>query len=409
MLILYLSPNDESWDAWMDRIANFGDEIVVVRDIEAACLPSHQSGLALAICRWNDQLGTLEESVVARLRSRYEAVYALVERTDQGAIQSAYRMGVDDCIFADCSKDEWKSKLKQVERTYQLRQQLTQSQKLVSIGELAAGVAHEINTPIQFVGDNTRFVQTSCQDLIEVLDACQQVVDAAEQPANLKSAALGLKECLEEVDSDFLVEEIPAAITQTLEGVDRVTRIVRAMKEFVHPGTAEMTPTNLRQTIENTLMVAQNEWKYVADVVTDFDEQLPDVPCLPGELNQSLLNMIVNASHAIAEALGDDPEKKGEIKITTNLATPFAEIRIADTGCGISEENISQIFSPFFTTKAVGKGTGHGLAIAHNIIVEKHLGTISVKSRQGVGTTFVIRIPLELETAEVHDDAFASS
>jgi signal transduction histidine kinase len=209
-------------------------------------------------------------------------------------------------------------------------------------------------------------------------------------------------------DIGYLLLEIPSAIRQTLEGVDRVANIVRAMKEFAHPGGTEMTLTDLANCISNTIMVARNEWKYVAEVTTEFDPLLPSVPCLPGEINQVLLNIIVNAAHAIGESLGDSPEAKGKISISTRLVNPNAEIRISDSGCGIDPRVVSRIFDPFFTTKVAGKGTGQGLAIAHTVVVEKHGGTISVESEKGQGTTFIIRLPLEMQrTVENHETAWA--
>ena len=215
---------------------------------------------------------------------------------------------------------------------------------------------------------------------------------------------------MDDIDVDYLLDEIPSAIDQTLEGVERVTNIVRAMKEFAHPGVTELVLADLTKSIENTVMVARNEWKYVADLETVFDPKLPPVPCLPGELNQVLLNMIVNAAHAIAETLDESSQEKGKITITTRLATPDAEIRITDTGAGIHQEDVERIFTPFFTTKPAGKGTGQGLAIARTVIEEKHGGTIHVESTVGEYTTFVIRIPLESARGEPSriEDALAS-
>ena len=280
-----------------------------------------------------------------------------------------------------------------------LEARLRQAQKMESIGQLAAGIAHEINTPIQYVGDNTRFVQEACDDLTEVLLACQHLIQVADSGEDVQLATQNLKARFESTEVDYLIEEVPAAIRQTLDGVERVSNIVRAMKEFAHPGSSEMTLIDISHSISNTLMVARNEWKYVADVETEFDPSLGPVPCLPGELNQVLLNIIVNAAHAIGESLGSAREGKGKgkIRITTHLHPPFAVIRIADTGIGIPTDQIPKIFNHFYTTKAIGKGTGQGLAIAHAVIVEKHSGSIAVESEVGVGTTFVLSIPLKRE------------
>ncbi|MFC1735778.1 sensor histidine kinase, partial [Candidatus Hydrogenedentota bacterium] len=174
-----------------------------------------------------------------------------------------------------------------------------------------------------------------------------------------------------------------------------VASIVRAMKEFSHPGTDEKTAVDLNRAIENTITVARNEWKYVADVNTEFEPDLPLVPCLPGEFNQVILNLLVNAAHAISDVVGDGSSGKGTITITTRAKGGFAEIEIGDTGGGIPDRARERIFDPFFTTKEVGKGTGQGLAIAHNVIVDKHSGAITFESEEGKGTTFHIRLPLE--------------
>ena len=272
--------------------------------------------------------------------------------------------------------------------------QLRQAQKLEAIGQLAAGIAHEINTPMQYVGDNTRFLQESFQHLAPLLREVQAL--QAEPPAERSCEEIldKLRQGVRQADLEYLLEEIPRAIEQTLQGVARVTKIVRAMKEFSHPGTAEKTPTDLNHAIETTVTVSRNEWKYVADLELALDPQLPPVPCLPGEFNQAILNLVVNAAQAIAERLGPNPTQKGQITIQTRRADPWAEIRITDTGCGIPEAIRHRIFEPFFTTKPVGKGTGQGLAIVRNVIVDKHDGTIDFETQVGQGTTFTLRLPL---------------
>lgn len=202
---------------------------------------------------------------------------------------------------------------------------------------------------------------------------------------------------VEECDLDFLMEEAPRAVEQTLEGVERIAVIVRAMKEFSHPGPQEMTAVDLRKAIESTLVVCRNEYKYVADVETEFDDDLPPVQCLPGEINQVVLNLIVNAAHAIAETLEPGSGRKGTIRIAVRRDGDWAEMRISDTGSGIPEDVRPRIFEPFFTTKEVGKGTGQGLAIAYNVITAKHKGTITFETAVGKGTTFIIRLTIEQE------------
>ena len=279
-----------------------------------------------------------------------------------------------------------------------LETQLLQAQKLESVGQLAAGIAHEINTPTQFVGDNIQFLQGSLEDLANLLKIYRSLADSVNSHKdNQRQLAEKAKEMEEEIDLDYLTEEIPKAIEQSMEGIKRVARIVRAMKEFSHPGSDEKTLIDLNHAIENTITVAKNEWKYVADMETNLDPSLPPVPCLPGELNQVILNMIINAAHAISEVVGKDGGK-GKITITTQKKDDWVEIRIADTGTGIPEDIRDRIFDPFFTTKEVGKGTGQGLAISRSVIVDKHGGSIDVETEVGKGTTFIIKLPLAEST-----------
>lgn len=341
-----------------------------------------------------------------------------------------------------------------------MERRLTQAQKLESIGQLAAGVAHEINTPIQYVGDNLRFLGGAFEDLLRPLAECGALAGTSAKTGNApekeeekengdgqpgeedsgdmgtgSSTAAGpttpapdagerlarLRDTLAASDVDFLADEVPRAITQALEGVERVASIVLAMKKFSHPETAEKRPADINQLVQDTVTVSRNEWKYVAEVETRLAPDLPLIPCLPGDLAQVLLNVVVNAAHAIAEARqaaevmhGDEagatgvadgtPPPPGHITITTRMmpdsdptSAPtgrgHVEIRIADTGAGIPEALRDRVFDPFFTTKEVGRGTGQGLAIAHDIVVKKHGGTIDFTSTPGRGTTFTITLP----------------
>jgi PAS domain S-box-containing protein len=275
-----------------------------------------------------------------------------------------------------------------------LESRLNQAQKLEAVGQLAAGIAHEINTPTQYVGDNTRFLQESFRDLNEVLAKYGRLLEAVKSAEDGLQAVREVEEIIRKVDLTYLAGEIPRAFNETLEGVERVTKIVRAMKEFSHPGTTEKALADINKALENTITVSRNEWKYVAEMVIDLDSSLPPVPCLLGEFNQAILNLIINAAHAIADVVGDAAKGKGTIRVSTRHKDGWAEVRISDTGSGIPENIRSRIFNPFFTTKKVGKGTGQGLAIAHNVIVKKQGGTIDFESEVGKGTTFIIRLPL---------------
>lgn len=275
-----------------------------------------------------------------------------------------------------------------------LQEQLLQAQKLESIGQLAAGIAHEINTPTQYIGDNTRFVRDAFEDLKCLWDKFQELAEAARANEGCRSILGDISETMAKVDASFLIDEIPKAIDQALEGASRVATLVAAMKEFSHPGSKEKTPIDLNHAIENTITVARNEWKYIADLETEFDKSLPQVSCLPGEFNQVILNLIVNAAHAIADALPKGSSGKGKIRVETRNLPTCAEIRISDTGTGIPEGIRNRIFDPFFTTKEVGKGTGQGLAIARSVVVDKHGGTIRFETEEGKGTTFILCLPL---------------
>jgi PAS domain S-box-containing protein len=275
-----------------------------------------------------------------------------------------------------------------------LETQLRHAQKLESIGQLAAGIAHEINTPVQYVGDNIRFFQEGFAARSQVLDKYAELAQACATAGVEVSLLDELRDTIDTTDMEYLTAEMPKAIQQSLEGIERIAKIVQSMKDFAHPGNAEKQAIDLNRAIESTITVARNEWKYVADIETDFQTDLPNVPCYLGELNQVVLNMIINAAHAITDVVGDGANGRGTIKISTRSAGQWVEIDIADTGSGIPEAIRSRVFDPFFTTKVVGKGTGQGLAISHNVIVEKHGGTISLESETGRGATFTIRLPL---------------
>ena len=273
--------------------------------------------------------------------------------------------------------------------------ELRQVQKLESIGQLAAGIAHEINTPTQYIGDNTRFLQDSFKDLTAAFSAYDDLLQAVKTNTVTDTIVKNVSKCIEATDLPYLKEEIPRAIEQSLEGVQRVTEIVRAMRDFSHPGSDQKTMVDLNHAINNTITVARNEWRYVAKMELDLDPCLPEVLCRPGEMNQVLLNIIVNAAHAIANFLEQNKQSKGKISISTRRKDDTAVIQISDTGGGIPKAIQHRIFDPFFTTKGVGKGTGQGLAIAHNVITEKHGGNLRFETHPDKGTTFIIEMPLE--------------
>jgi len=273
-----------------------------------------------------------------------------------------------------------------------LENELAQAQKLESVGRLAAGVAHEINTPVQFVSDSVSFVREAMDDLSAIVDKYRELRTATESGADVAAAAKAAEEAEDDADLDYILENAPVALDRARDGLGRVAAIVRSMKEFAHPDRKEMSQADLNQAIQSTLVIASNEYKYVAEIETAF-EQIPHVNCYAGEINQVVLNLIVNAAHAIGDVVrGTD--KKGKIRVGTRVLGDQVEIAITDTGKGIPVEVRSRIFDPFFTTKEVGKGTGQGLAIARSVVVDKHGGTLHFETEVGQGTTFYIRLPI---------------
>jgi len=268
------------------------------------------------------------------------------------------------------------------------QEQLMQSEKLASIGQLAAGVAHEINNPIGYIFSNFSTLETYIGSLLRMLGA----YEARERDRSSESAASELAAVRDEVEIDFLKEDIPALMSESREGIVRVRKIVQDLKDFSRADTAlEWQWANLHQGIDSTLNIVNNETKYKADVVKNYGD-LPDVECLPSQINQVVMNLVVNAAHAIEGA-------RGRITVTTRLVDEDVEIEIADNGSGITPENLSRIFDPFFTTKPVGQGTGLGLSLAYGIM-QKHRGSINVTSILGVGTTFTLRFPVRHDAGD---------
>jgi len=274
-----------------------------------------------------------------------------------------------------------------------LEGELAQAQKLESVGRLAAGVAHEINTPIQFVSDSVEFLREATTDLIAVMEKLQAVRQAVLDGQPAAEAAAAAHEAEQLADLSYLFEHLPKAFERSLEGLGRVTTIVRSMKEFAHPDDRKMAGLDLNRAIESTLIIARSEYKYVAELDTDYGN-IPMVLCYAGDVNQAILNLVSNAGHAIADVVGDGGTR-GRIGVRTYLEGAYVVIALSDTGGGIPPEVAHRIFDPFFTTKDVGKGTGQGLAIARSVIVDKHHGQLTFDSTPGAGTTFFVRLPVE--------------
>ena len=282
----------------------------------------------------------------------------------------------------------------------QLELELRLAQKLESVGQLAAGIAHEINTPLQYISDSVGFVKNSFVELSELLqDIDTQLRDAADRE-QIDPHLLGrLADAREAADAEYLLERIPAALTRSLDGLQRIAELVGAMRTFAHPPTTVTAPVDINEALKTTLVVAANEYRHVAEVTCDLGE-IPLVQGNAGDLNQVFLNLIVNASHAIVEHVGDTGEH-GSIHISTSAHDDAIAITITDTGGGIPAEIAERVFDPFFTTKDVGHGTGQGLAISRTI-VERHGGHIIFRTVPGHGTTFVIRLPTTAERRDSH-------
>lgn len=272
----------------------------------------------------------------------------------------------------------------------ELEEQNRQTHKLEAIGQLAAGIAHEINTPTQYVGDNITFLRDGWQGLSRFMQEAKALRAAVPD-----GTAAAFDEAVQQADLDFLLPEFPLALDQAYEGIQRISHIVAAMKEFSHPGSKEKSEVDVNHTVETSIVLARSEWKYVAEVVTHFDPLLPPVGCYSGEISQVILNLLVNAAHSIQEKQDKQPGcGMGTIRVETRQNRGGVEVLITDSGMGIPEEVRPRMFELFFTTKEVGKGTGQGLAFAHSVIVKKHGGDLWFDSELGLGTTFGFRLPL---------------
>ena len=266
-----------------------------------------------------------------------------------------------------------------------------QSQKLEAIGQLAAGIAHEINTPIQYVGDSMAFARESFEDLTGLLKTVGELSKLVKDPPEFTDK---LEEAEEDADLEFINENLPPAFDRMADGLGRIATIVGAIKEFSHPSAGTMVPADLNAAIQNTLIVAQSVYKGVAVVETDLGADLPNVTCEVDQINQVLLNLVVNASHAMADRHADSGEM-GCLTLRSAVRGGAVELAIGDTGGGIPKSVREHIFDPFFTTKEVGRGPGQGLAIAHNIVVEEHGGQLEFDTVEGEGTTFFVRLLIE--------------
>lgn len=382
--------------------------VLLVLDLDLTIVRANQTAIDLCQFTSDEMVGKpiktlapdarfLDERDILELRSNgsVSGIETFLKRKDQREIpvlvSASLMRDIDGtiCGIVCVAQDVTERRL--------LEDKVQRGQKLESIGQLAAGIAHEINTPTQYVGDNVKFLEESFADIQSVLEKNEKMIELCRSEGVIPEFTGEMQALIERADIDYLMREVPKAFRQALTGVERIAKIVQSMKDFAHPGVTEKRSADLNKAIESTITVASNEWKYVADIETHYDEELPLVLCQIGAINQVVLNMIVNAAHTIGDALGENSCEKGKITVDTEQSGNWVEIRITDTGKGIAPDGLKKIFDPFYTTKEVGKGTGQGLAISHSIIVEKHQGTIDVKSELGVGTTFIIRLPISQE------------
>ncbi len=324
-----------------------------------------------------------------------QSAYALTKKWDLHRQNQEHLQSLENLVEArTASLVEANRHLQtEIETRERIEVELRLAQKLESIGHLAAGIAHEINTPTQFVGDNMRFLQEAFQEMQKIIQAIDRELQRRQDSTEGRKLADSLTGLLSKTELEYFYQEIPKALNDSLGGIQRIAEIVRAMKEFSHPGVKDEQPTNINALIENAVTVSRNEWKYSADLNVYLDPTLPLISCYPGELSQVILNMIVNAVHAI-ESVSSGDLTKGRITIATKIIDEEIEVTIADTGGGIPEHIQGKIYDPFFTTKEVGKGTGQGLAIARSLIVEKLHGSVNFQTELGKGTTFFLRIPV---------------
>ncbi len=400
----------EAWD-YDVKVATDGDEAWQVLQ--------EQDAPRLAILDWTmPGMDGLEVTRRVRQRSAEDYVYIIILTSNDRKedIVASIDAGADDYLTKPFEPQELRARLHAARRIIELKgriieegrsrelaqrrhlEELAEARKLTAIGQLAAGVAHEINTPAQYVGDNTQFLREVFSDMIAVLQKYDELLQAARNGSIPASLLAEVETAAAGVDVKYLCDEVPRAIQQSLEGLNHICKIVAAMRDFSHPHAGrDESPIDLNRAIEDTVIVARNEWKYVAQVELDLDPSLPMITCCRDELNQVFLNLLMNAARTVGDRLGDGPKTKGTIAISTCQRGRWVEVSVRDTGTGIPEEIRDRIFDPFFTTKEVGKGIGQGLAVAHSV-VEKHGGTISFTTQMGEGTTFTVRLPLGAET-----------
>lgn len=299
-------------------------------------------------------------------------------------------------------KQQLEEQVQQRLKEYALIQiQLAQAQKLEAIGSLAAGISHEINTPMQCVSSNVEFLKSCSQRVREIMDRYHEMLHS-DAPASRSTRIAAISKLTEALRFDHMRQQVPEAIDEAAIAVDRVVEILRAMKAMSHPGTKGKVPTDINAMIRNAVQISRSRWKHVASFDLELAQTLPQVNAFPAEFGQVMLNLIVNAADAIGEKEKDAGGRLGVIRVCTTVVDAGVMIEVSDNGCGIPESNQERLFDPFFTTKGVGLGTGQGLAITRDFVVNQHNGTLDFKSQVGVGTTFTLWLPFT--STEKHNE-----
>ncbi len=392
--ILFVDDDPTTRAVYRTLLEKDGYEVLIAGSMAEALAVARAEGPPLAIVDYYMPGGNGDELTAALLAGPETRDILVAMHSRHDMVEESLAAGAIDLIDKDDPQNifllrvaamsryvEAQSRQREVER------ELRHTQKIESLG-----------TPIQYVDENLCFLSDSFSAVIRVLEKFEGLVKAASADGVLATPVSAVNAAASTADLEYLLREIPTSIDQSLEGIKRISEIVRAIKEFSHRDAKTKSAIDINHVIETAITVARNQWKYVPEIETDFDQSLPAVPCLPEEVNQVMLNLIANAANAIEEA---GAKKKGRITISTRNDGDRVEIRVSDTGVGIPEEIREKIFDPFFTTKEPGKGTGQGLAICYTIITKKYNGTISVQSEIGKGATFIVYLPIAIEDASV--------
>lgn len=339
-----------------------------------------------------DVVSALKEGAYDYLIKPFRSLEEVMLVVDKAV--SLRRVKIENTVLARGLEQRVQERTRELEETMnalkRTQTQLVHQEKMASIGQLAAGVAHEINNPVAFVSTNLRTLKEYMEEIFRLIAKYGEAEQAMENEdhARMRSLCAEIRTLRQKMDLEFILEDSGEIIEESLEGTERVRRIVTDLKHFSHKGEKEMQYADLNAELESTLNMVWNELKYKAAITKEFGD-LPHILCFPTELNQVFMNLLINAAQAIPD--------RGEITVRTFQENGHIRIQIRDTGAGISKENLPRLFDPFFTTKEPGKGTGLGLSIAHSIVVEKHHGTLAVQSEMGKGTTFTITLPVEAE------------